>query len=327
MRPIGGEFGALRAGSALGIAASLLISCAGARSTVVQDVRVAIRARTGGADQALVILFNARVCSIVIRDPSGQLVDHQADRPAPIDMERAVPDAPWEVQNSGYAADLMTGFAMPPGSYRLVGYSMADTWDTGTSPMGRAQGYTDCPHAHLTRRALDVPFAIQPHQVTLLAVPRGEPTFADLSLVLSCESDPYVRNVIGSWMPAIHEARTAAHAELVARLRQPRDGYDVYPGCERAVAVVRTTGEPFSIIGHLGDPAVVAEFRAHTFSAPSEWGNGFGGGCATGTLAYGVMISNPAVLDAAVRAAGAWLVRGTRKGEVDIRVSPIPVEQ
>jgi hypothetical protein len=166
--------------------------------------------------------------------------------------------------------------------------------------------------------------------VALLALPQGQVSFEDLTAIGAASKDEPIRSTIGAWYPAIDRARRAAFVELVARQRQPRSGYDVYPACNGRTAVVRPTGTPApweapptGNAAAPGDASVDPHLSRPSFPIRSVHATGFGAGCVR-AASYVVMLSDPQELDAASRTLGDWLVREDVAGEIDLVVIPIP---
>jgi hypothetical protein len=306
----------------------LTLLCAASCAHVVhQETRVAVRRRAAPTDQAIAIFHGAQVCSFTIRDPSGQLQDLEERRGGmlPIDMSRAVPDRPWWVQSSASGALLVTVIAMPPGRYELVRYAEAKGWQEGTDEHGRATGWTNCSHRwRLDRHEMQLPFEIRPGEVALLTVPGGEPQDWVLRQMRSLIDEIYasdVRDLIKSWKPAILSAEEQFHRTFLSTIKQPRDGYDVYPRCTgpKMTAVVRAQGVPFPWYGNY-KPEVTEPFRAGVPVSGSA-GTGFGGGCVEKRGAFHVYLARDDELEPTVRAAGEWLAHQDLQGEIDVIVT------
>jgi hypothetical protein len=312
---------------------SVVLSAVGCAHVVHQDARVAVRARAAPADQAVAIFHGSLVCSFTIRDLSGELHDEEERRGGmlPVTMTRAVPDSPWWIEDSARGANLVTVIAMPPGRYELVSYTEARGWQEGTDENGQATGLTNCPRRwRLDRREAQLPFEIRAGEVTLLPVPGG--TAADwvmhrLRFVLDHVPAPDVREMLQSWKPGILNAEERSHAAFLARIRQVRDGYDVYPACNGhdTAAVVASAGTPFPWYGKGNDtPAVTERFRRGAGAVvPAQRGSGFGASCVDRRGAFQIYLSSPNDLNAAVRAAGEWMVREGMQGEIDLKAPPI----
>jgi hypothetical protein len=292
---------------------------------VVPEERVAIRPRSGDDDSALIVIHPATVCGLIIRDESGVLADRDTTwgEGAPVDMTRRVPDAAWEVPDGPPIATVFTAVAIPPGRYTLVGQAWSDDWEVlpRRSADGARLARTDC-DGNLHRQALRLPFRIEAGRVTLLAVPSGAVGFDELRALGAAADDPYVVLAARSWFPEVRKARHALRAELAARQRQPRDGYDVYPSCDGVTAVVRTTGTPVP-----WDGSLVANARERRVRLPvltrSLNATGFGRGCVR-RFALVLLITEEDARDAAVEAAGAWLVAKNYSGEIDVLVTVLP---
>jgi hypothetical protein len=309
------------------LASIVLVGAVGcAARAVVRDERVAIRPRTGASDSALVVIHPATVCGFTIRDESRGLVDRDATfgEGTPIDITRRVPDAAWEVLPGGSVATVFTAVAMPPGRYTLVGQASSDDWEvlSRRSGDGARLARTNC-DGKLEPQPLRLAFRIEAGQVTLLSLPRGTVGFEELRKLGSAADDPYVMVAAGSWFPEVRRARDRTRRTLSARQRQPRDGYDVYPSCDGMTSVVRTTGAPVPWDASLEVIVGERRFRPPVLTT-SLHATGFGRGCVR-RYAFVLLISDAKELDAAVEAAGAWLVAGDRAGEIAILVTAVPV--
>jgi hypothetical protein len=305
----------------------VLVGVAGcAAPAVVQNPRVAIRPRAGASDSALVVIHPATVCGFTIRAESRSLVDRDATfgEDVPIDITRRVPDGAWEVLPGGSVATVFTAVAMPPGRYTLVGQASSDDWEllSRRSGDGARLARTNC-DGKLEPRPLRLAFRVETGQVTLLSLPRGAVGFEELRKLGSAADDPYVMVAAGSWFPQVRRARERTRRALSARQRQPRDGYDVYPSCDGMTSVVRTTGAAVSWDASLETVVGERRFRPPVLTR-SLHATGFGRGCVR-RYAFVLLISDPKELDAAVEAAGAWLVAGDHAGEIAILVSAVPV--
>jgi hypothetical protein len=309
----------------LRLRALLPLLLAGCASTVtVPDGRVSPRGRGSGEDQALVLIFrDPTLCSITLRDEDGRLADLEERDGVRrrVDMTRPTPHAPWKPYTNGVTLLLVE--AMTPGHYSLRGYSTGGDVDYHHAATGELLATTDCAQEPTFHDAY-VPFEIRRGEIRLLALPGGPPSLDDISGLRSALGQPYVRDPAASWLPAIEDAATTAHRELVAAQRQPHDGYDVYPDCDHTTAVVRTTGTPFAFV-----QAYTAEardsFRARAMGvAPrSRHADGFGGGCATGQRGWVIYMTNASEVDEARRKIGEWLVREDLAGEVDLMVTSV----
>src|SRR5207344_3397314 len=102
-----------------------------ASPTVVHESRVAIRQRTGDDDSALVVVYDARVCSLTFRDLSGRLHDQREHdgKLAPSEMTREMPGPEWQIHDSGHPSLLFTAFAFPPGRYAIVELASTEDWE------------------------------------------------------------------------------------------------------------------------------------------------------------------------------------------------------
>jgi hypothetical protein len=302
--------------------AALTSGCAAA--PIVRDSRVGIARRPNGSASALAVVYDARVCEITLRDPKGALVDRQerAGRLTPLAMTRAMPGPYWQVHDSGHASRLFTALTFPPGEYELVEYATGESWEPVDEPRPPLLARTEC--GKLERHAVRFPFRIVPNQVTLLALPNGQPTFDDLTAISVASNDELIRSTIGWLYPSIDRARQAAFVELVARQRQPREGYDVYPACNGHTAVVRESGTP-APWETLAPEAAVADAHHYRpgFGIRSLHATGFGAGCVR-RGSYVLMLSDATELDAAIRAVGDWLVNANTAGEVDLVITGIP---
>jgi hypothetical protein len=158
--------------------------------------------------------------------------------------------------------------------------------------------------------------------VTLLAVPDGSVGFEELRALGAAADDPFVVLAAGSWFSDVRKARSAMRATLAARQRQPRDGYDVYPACDGVTAVVRTTGAPVpwdtSLEPHARQTRVRLPILTQSLNA-----TGYGRGCVR-RFALVLLITDETARDAAVEAAGAWLVAKNYAGEIDVLVTKLP---
>jgi hypothetical protein len=158
--------------------------------------------------------------------------------------------------------------------------------------------------------------------VTLLAVPDGSGGFEELRALGAAADDPFVVLAAGSWFSDVRKARSAMRATLAARQRQPRDGYDVYPACDGVTAVVRTTGAPVpwdtSLEPHARQTRVRLPILTQSLNA-----TGYGRGCVR-RFALVLLITDETARDAAVEAAGAWLVAKNYAGEIDVLVTKLP---
>lgn len=305
-----------------------VLCAAGCAHVVHEETRVAVRRRAAPTDQAVAIFHSAQVCSFTIRDPSGQLQDMEERRGGllPLDMVRAVPDHPWLIQNSASGAVLVTVIALPPGHYELVGYAAAKGWQEGTDENGRPIGRTNCSHRwRLDRHELQLPFEVHPGEVALMTVPGGPPhdwVLRQMRSMLDSVYAPDVREVIQSWKPAILHAEEEFHRAFLATIKQPRDGYDVYPGCSRPklTAVVRGEGTPFPWYGNYKPPTIEA-FRRRVALAAVPQGTGFGVSCVETRGAFHIYLKTDDQLEPSVRAAGDWMARENLQGEIDISVT------
>jgi len=237
-------------------------------------------------------------------------------------MKRAMPGPNWQVHRSGVPSRLFTAITFPPGAYELIDYATTESWEpvNGSLP---PMGHTKC-DGKLDHHAVRLAFRIAPNQVALLALPNGPVTFEDLSAIGAAGNDQPIRGTVGAWYPAIERARQAAFAELVARQRQPRGGYDVYPSCDGRTAVVRQTGAPAPWeTPATADTTADPHHYRPSFPIRSVHATGFGAGCVR-PGSYVVMLSDVNELDAASRAVGDWLVKENVAGEIDLVVTPIP---
>ncbi len=292
---------------------------------VVLDERVAIRPRSGPNDSALVVIHPATLCGLTIHDESGKLVDHDDTygEDTPMDMTRRVPDAPWELHEGNGVATLFTAVAMPAGHYTLVEQAWSDDWEvlSRRSGDGDRLARTDC-DTSLHTEALRLPFRIETGRVTLLALPGGVVGFEELGKLGAAADDPYVVLSARTWFGDVRRARDRTRAVLAARQRQPRDGYDVYPSCDGMTSVVRATGTPVPWDRSLDVSTSERRFRPPILTH-SLHATGFGRGCVR-RFAYVLLISDPKALEAALDAAGAWLVREDLAGEIGIVVTALP---
>ena len=291
----------------------------------VPDERVAIRPRTGPNDSALVVIHPATLCGLTIRDESGKVVDRDNTfgEDTPMDMTRRVPDAPWELREGNDVATLFTAVAMPAGHYTLVAQAWSDDWEvlSRRSVDGERLARTDC-DTNLRSESLRLPFRIESGRVTLLALPKGTVGFEELGKLGAAADDPYVVLSARSWFGDVRRARDATRAALAARQRQPRDGYDIYPACDGMTSVVRSTGTPVPWDRSLEVRTSERRFRPPILTRALH-ATGFGRGCVR-RFAYVLLISDPKALDAALEAAGAWLVREDLAGEIGIVVTMLP---
>jgi len=292
---------------------------------VVPDPRVAVGRGPNETASALVVVYDARVCEVTVRDVSGTVVDQRElnGRMMPLDMKRSMPGPNWQVHATGRPSRLFTAITFPPGEYELVEYATSESWEPVPTPQPPPLARTKC-DGKLDRHALRLRFRITAQKVTLLALPNGQVTFQDLKAIGAAGNDRPIRAAIGAWYPAIERARQAAFTELVARQRQPRGGYDVYPSCDGRTAVVRQTGAPATWETPATDasPAEPHHYRP-SFGLRSVHATGFGAGCVR-RASYFVMLSDPKELDAASRAIGDWLVQADLAGEIDLVVTGIP---
>ena len=293
---------------------------------VEREPSVASRPRRGGGDSALVVLYDSRSCALTIRDRNGKLRDRlvELDRVTPIDMTRETPSARWYVQNSGYPSQLATVIALPPGRYAVVSHTTTDDWSELEGERGAARGETDCSSPDAPR-TLALPFRIEPERLTLIALPTGAMNFDQLRRLSAALHEPITKAALASWLPAITSTARAHHAALAAKLRERRDGYDVYRNCDGRAAVVRNEGTPFAWYENWDDKPELERFRARAQPpVASVHATGFGVGCVR-ELAFHVSLSDPAELGRAIEAAGAFLVRENLSGEIDLDVTPVPV--
>ena len=273
---------------------------------------------------ALALVYDALVCEITVRDVSGTVVDQRElnGRMMPLDMKRPMPGPNWQVHRTGSPSRLFTAVTFPPGEYELIDYATSESFEPVNTPAPPPLARTKCDK--LDHHAVRFKFRITPNQVTLLALPHGPVTFQDLTAIGAASNDEPIRSTIGAWYPAIDRARHAAFVELVARQRQPRGGYDVYPSCDGRTAVVRQTGAPAPWEAPAtADTSAEPHHYRPSFPISSVHATGFGGGCVR-PASYVVMLSDPRQLDAAVRVVGEWLVQGDLAGEIDLIVTPIP---
>jgi hypothetical protein len=296
-----------------------------AAPNVAQNERVAIRPRHGATDSALVVIHPATLCGITIRDESGAIVDRDTTygEDTPTDMTRRVPDAPWEVREGENVAILFTAVAMPAGHYTLVEQAWSDDWEvlSRRSGDGERLARTNC-DTNLHSERLRFPFRIESGRVTLLALPGGKVGFEELGKLGPAADDPYVVLSARSWFGDVRRARDATRAALAAGQRTPRDGYDIYPACDGMTSVVRSTGTPVPWDRSLDVPTSERRFRPPILTG-SLHATGFGRGCVR-RYAYVLLISDPTALDAALDAAGAWLVKEDLAGEIGIVVTVLP---
>ena len=292
---------------------------------IVHDSRVAIRQRTGDDDSALVVAYDARVCSLTFRDPTGTLGDlrEEDSKRVPTEMAREMPGPEWEMENSGYPSHLFTVFAFPPGHYEIVEIASTEAWEEleGEPPPPRAVTHCD---GRLKRQRVQMPFRIDRGQVTLIGVPNGPASFDNLTTFRLPTHFELIRERVGSWFPSIARASHARFRELAASQRQPRNGYDVYPACNHKTAVVRNTGTQAdwergldSGMGRHGP------YGRPIFGIPSVHATGFGRGCVR-KWAYHLMLTDALEVPAGIEAVGAWLVEQDIAGEVDLMVTGIP---
>ena len=279
---------------------------------------------------ALALVYDALVCEVTVRDLSGAVVDQRElnGRMMPLDMKRSMPGPNWQVHRTGAPSRLFTAITVPPGEYELIDYATSDSFEPVNTPAPPPLARTKCDK--LDHHAVHLKFVVVANQVTLLALPHGQVTFQDLDAIAAASNDAPIRSTIGTWYPAIDGARKAAFVELVARQRQPRGGYDVYPACNGRTAVVRQTGTPAAWEAPAAGDASAPDDASRdphlyrpSFPIRSVHATGFGAGCVR-PASYVVMLSDPQELDAASRTLGDWLVREDLAGEIDLVVTPIP---
>jgi hypothetical protein len=158
--------------------------------------------------------------------------------------------------------------------------------------------------------------------VTLLAAPEGPVGFEELRALGAAADDPYVVLAAQSWFPDVRQARNAMRSALAARQRQPRDGYDVYPSCDGVTAVVRTMGTPVPWDASLEPSARQKRVRLPVLTESLN-ATGYGRGCVR-RFALVLLITDESARDAAVEAAGTWLVARNHAGEIDVLVAEVP---
>jgi hypothetical protein len=287
-----------------------LASCA----SVTHDERVAIRAHGPGVDQGVLVPFDANVCSITVRDPTGVVHDRSGD--VALDMRRQVPDSPWRARN-GYHLVI----AMPPGHYELLGYETSDTFGEVALDHHVVAHRTKCSASKRTWHDAPHAFDVAAGALTLVDLKHGAPDFWSLMFLWSGADEPMHQELgVETWRAQINEASKATRAELLAKRRQVRDGYDVYPDCEGRVAVVHDSGMP-SASHEVEDRQ---KLRIDVGNAVSRakvhiYGGGFGRGCVL-TSAPLVMLADAANLDAAVESLGCWMVKADLQLEVDLQI-------
>jgi hypothetical protein len=288
---------------------------------IQEEPRVGLRAHADGTDQGIVLIYDAVICDVTLRDDTGALHDLRGDGAAraPIDMTRSLPDFWWGVQDSAAGATLLTVLGTPPGRYTIVGYREADGWDTAHTTTGSLVGHTNCSHRSLASRQVHVELDVRAGEVALAALPRGEVGFSELTSILFAKTDPWVGATAGTWLPSIDRAATDKHASLVSAQRQPRTGYAVYPSCDGETAVVRENGTPMPPAREARDLVL-----SHVGQVRSLHAHGIGAGCVLRRATVVVVLWDPLELDRAVTALGEWLVRDNLAGEVDVMLSAEP---
>jgi len=292
-----------------------IVACGHVRA---QDIHVPANERVARSSSGVALTYDARLCALSVRAlATGQESRHP------------VPDAGWAIQDSGRPALLLTVLPLRPGKYQVTSLAEADSWDEqhGSGP---AFGYTGCRSRSLDNRKAEISFEIKEGEVTLLRVPSGDMEFQDLDVVELALLNQYVQESVADWFPDIRRAAKARHQALVARQREPRDGYDVYRNCDRKTAVVRTSGKPFPFVLDPESELAREEFRGRALagfrSGRSVHASGFGGAC-TGGYSFNVYMSDPSELEAAIRELGGWLVKEDLQGEIDISIEGVPVLQ
>jgi hypothetical protein len=252
--------------------------------------------------QGLALLYDTRMCTFTLSEEGTRRT-----------TTWRTPDSAWEVQNQGYASTLLTAVALSPGRYRLTGYTSVVDWDELIAESGRLVGYTNCDRRSSRVHPVDIPFEISPGSVTLLAVPGSERAssdigFDELTLTWVAMHDRYVKEAIAEWFPEIRRATDAIRKQLIVRQREPHDGYDVYPNCDRRVAVVRTTGKP-----------MLAGKRYYP-----PYASAIGLGCVSQQAVPGGCLSDRREIPQAIEAAGKWLVEHDLRGEIVFSVCTEP---
>lgn len=292
-----------------------MMACASASP---REIHVRPDERVPFSPTGAVLVYEANVCALSVRA-----------RATGKEFRRFVPDAGWEIQNSGRASVLMTALPLEPGHYRVTALFEADSWRE-TDDGGPAYGYTGCRNRGLDERRVDIPFAVEKDRITLLAVPEGPLDFVGLDRARLAMGDPSVTDAIGGWFAAIRDAIRARHAELVASRREAHEGYDVYRDCDGKTAVVRTTGSPFPFVADPDNAGLRDEFRGRALAGfrrvHSVHAHGFGAAC-TGGYSFAVMMYDASELERAIEGVGAWLVQNDLRGEIDIIIAGIPHEQ
>lgn len=305
-----------------------LLGCAAPR--VVEEAAVAVRPPRGPDDSALVLSYPATLCSVTLRDESGTLHDREerVNGSVPVDMTRSVPDEPWV----GYSGPppLLTVLALPPGRYTLIRYATSDEWERLSPDEVPPRARTDCTSSSLTTHPARISLRIEPGKLTLLDLPGGITDFPALRRMSQALRNPYVTSTVGPWLPAVRRTGTAMHRELAERQRQPHAGYDVYPGCDGKVAVVRRTGTPFDWYEDPENEAIRRAFRARVhppLPMRSLQATGFGRGCVM-PLAFVYLLTDSAELEPLARALGEMMVEKDLAGELDLiltgPIDPLP---
>jgi hypothetical protein len=292
------------------VAAAMAATACGARiPPAALDAHVAARPYAAG-DQGLAALYDASVCAFALRDAAG------ATRTI------AMPDHTFVYFTNGNSLLAVTPLA--PGHYTIASVTTTESTGPYHDEDHTSVGYSNCTRA-LTTRPANVAIAVVAGEVTPIALPAGTLTIADVDMIDSGASEPTVRQREAAWLPAIERARHAARARLVAAVRQPRDGYDVYPNCGlfgRGTAVVHHGATPFEFYAHPDDTARFDRTRGAVLghvSVSSQHSSGMGAGCVE-KLAVAVFISDGSQLADALRQAGEWMTRDDIEGEVDVEV-------
>lgn len=306
------------------ILALALAGCAAAPLRMI-DPRVATRP----GDQGVAVTYSSWVCAVTIHDETGVVHDLEMrdGKGVPIDMVRSVPDVHWHVRSYTDTTLLMV-LAMPPGRYSITDYAVARHSKHPGADFGvESSEYTDCPNAELAHHAVRLPFEVKPGALTILDLPKGAADFDTLENLHLAKEDSLERTVVAGWLPLLERAETTTRAALLEGQRQQRGGYDVYPDCNHAMAVVRTTGTPFSYYADPMQESLRNAFKAQALphvSAPSLTKVDFFGGCTRPAMF--VYILDPKDRNTLASKIGEWLVHDDLQGEVDVVVETAPKE-
>jgi hypothetical protein len=200
---------------------ALLVACA-AKSPPFDRPRPLVPPPRPGRDSAIAVLYDPHACRLDIEDGQRKVFHWYP------------PDAPWQVAQWPTLAvpvPLIAIVPVPPGHYALVGERGVQTDVRGQTRTGAWVGYTNCDRPPTRVSAFRGNVEVPPHGVGLAAATSGVVGFDELAHLRVAQA--------GAWQPAIDDAAGRAHDQLLAKIREDRDGYTVYRRCDDGnIAVV-----------------------------------------------------------------------------------------